>query len=159
MRGGVARALGRPHLLEVVELAHLGPEHVHDDVGGVDQHPVTLRAAFDTYTAVPSLSQLARQLLGDGSDVPIRSAGGDHHVVADGRFPPDVDRHHFLGFGVVEPGRDETEEGFRVVRGHEVGRRRAPASTLKCGWHIVLNVLSSSNPYGWARGEVRWVSD
>src|SRR4029450_8546931 len=56
---------------------------------------------------------------------------------------------HLLGLGVVEPSQDVGEEGFRIVRGHEFGRRRALASTLKCGWHIVLSVLPSSNPCGW----------
>src|SRR5581483_4847605 len=97
------------------------------------------------------LLELALDLLGDRAHVSVRAARGDHHVVADGRFPPDVDRYHFLGLGIVEPSQDVGEEGFRVVRGHEFGGRRAPASTLKCSRHIVLAVLSSSNPI-WRAG-------
>src|SRR5215475_8489868 len=79
--------------------------------------------------------------------MPVGTAGGDHHVVADGRFPLDVDRYHRFGFRLVERCRDDCEKGFRAVsRRHEFGWRRALASTLKCGWHFVLMVLSSSNP-------------
>src|SRR5215831_6530725 len=150
-RGCVARPFSRPHLLEVIELAYLGPEDVHDDVAGIEQHPVALRSAFDAHPTVSGLFKLALDLLGDGSDVPIRAARSDHHVVADGRFPPNIDHHHVLGFGIIQPESDVSEEGFRVVRGHEFGWRRARASTLKCGWHMGLIVLSSSNPSGRTR--------
>jgi hypothetical protein len=36
------RAL-EPQSLEIVELAHLGSEHVQDDIAGIDQHPVAIR--------------------------------------------------------------------------------------------------------------------
>ena len=58
VRGGVARAVGRPHLFEIVELAHFRPEHVHDDGADVDQHPVALRLAFDVNAAVPGFFNL-----------------------------------------------------------------------------------------------------
>src|SRR5438874_13218620 len=34
------RPAARPHLLELIEGAHLRPEHMDDHVAGVDQHPV-----------------------------------------------------------------------------------------------------------------------
>ena len=36
----VGGEVGRPHLLDVVELAHFGAEDVDDDVAGIDQNPV-----------------------------------------------------------------------------------------------------------------------
>ena len=85
-------------------------------------------------------------LLGHRSDVPVRPARGDHHVVAERRLLLDVDRHHVLGLGLVEPMEDMGKQGFRAVTGHKLGRRRALASTLKCAWHLVLGILLSSNP-------------
>src|SRR5215471_4988064 len=40
------RALS-PQSLETVELANLGPEHVHNHVAGIDQHPVAIGQALD----------------------------------------------------------------------------------------------------------------
>src|SRR5262249_30176257 len=90
-RGPVARPLSRPHLLEVIERAHLGSEDVHDNVAGIEQHPIALWPALDAHPAVSGLFELALDLLGDGSDVPIGATRSDHHVVADGRFPPNID--------------------------------------------------------------------
>ena len=125
---GVARPLGRPHLFQVVEFAHLGPEHVHDDVADVDQHPVALRLALDAGAAEALFLELALDLLGDGAHVPVRAARGDHHVVADRRFPPDVDRHHVLGLGVIEPGQDMGEQGIPSRAG-----TRARPEACSCG--------------------------
>ena len=46
----------RPHLFEIVEGAHLRPEHVNDDVAGVDQHPVAVRHAFDVHVGDAGLA-------------------------------------------------------------------------------------------------------
>ena len=56
---GFARTVCRPHLLEVVELAHLGTEDVDDDVAGVEQHPVARIHALDAHAAEPSEERAA----------------------------------------------------------------------------------------------------
>src|SRR5215470_6332547 len=145
--GGIARALGRPHLFEIVELPHLRPEHVHDDVAGVNQDPVALRLALNAGAPIARVLELVLELLGDRAHMPVGAAGGDHHVVADGGLPFDIDRHNVLGFCFIERRRDDRQKGLRAVfRRHEFGWRRARASTLKGGWHLVLMVLSSSIP-------------
>src|SRR5262245_66124666 len=147
MRYRIARPFARPHLLEVIELAHLGPEYVDDDVGDVDDHPVAVCLTLDAGLAVALFLELALDLLGDRAHVPVGPARGDHHVIAERRLLPDVDRHHVLGFGIVEPGQNMGEQSFRAVSGHKLGRRRALTSTLKCAWHLVLGILLSSNPW------------
>ena len=63
----------RPQSLEIVEFAHLGSEHVHDHVAGIDQHPVAIGQALDvdafdagflqalvTFSAIAPTCRLAR---------------------------------------------------------------------------------------------------
>ena len=45
----------QPHLLEVVELANLGPEDVDDDVPGIDQHPVGAAQTLDARLSHPGV--------------------------------------------------------------------------------------------------------
>src|SRR6185369_7201273 len=52
-----ASAAARPHLFKIVEGAHLRPEHMNDDVAGIDQHPVAVLLAFDSDTFQSSLVQ------------------------------------------------------------------------------------------------------
>ena len=70
----IARPFARPHLLEVVELAHLGPKDVDDDVADVHDHPVAMGLALDAGLTVPFLLELALDLLGDRAHVAVRSA-------------------------------------------------------------------------------------
>ena len=89
------------------------------------------------------------ELVGDSANMPVRPAGCDHHEVTDGRLSPQIDRHHVLGFGLVEPGRCpwRAEQPACVGR-QKLGGRRALSSTLKCGSHRVLVVLLSFTPVG-----------
>src|SRR6185312_5898309 len=58
-----------PHLLEVVEGAHFRPEHVNDDVAGVDQDPVGLAHSFDADTRGSGLLQVLDHVIRNGSHV------------------------------------------------------------------------------------------
>ena len=53
--GSGADALGRtvttPHLFKIVELAHLRPEDMQNDVARIDEHPVAMRLALNTRCA------------------------------------------------------------------------------------------------------------
>src|SRR5262245_7085749 len=71
VRRRIARALGRPHLLKIIKLAHLRAKHVHDDVGGVDQHPVALGLPLDARATIAGIFQLVLQLLGDRAHMPV----------------------------------------------------------------------------------------
>ena len=88
---------------------------MHDDVAGVEQHPVASLQALDAHATEAQVFQLASDLLGDRSDVPVGPAGGDHHEVTDGRLTCQIDRHDVLGLGVVEPTDDLLEQGSRLL--------------------------------------------
>src|SRR5690606_4200187 len=66
-RGSVKRLafqIGRhPHLLEIVEFAHLGPEHMDDHVARVDQHPVGAFQTFDARGAVAGILERLEQMV------------------------------------------------------------------------------------------------
>ena len=96
---------GAPHLLEIVEGADFRPEDVDDHIAGIDQHPVAGAQALDADVAAAGFLQVVEQPVGDRRDVAVRTAGGDDHVVGEGRFAGDVDRDEVLGLGVVETGR------------------------------------------------------
>src|SRR6266851_5560032 len=60
----------RPQSLEIVELAHLGSEHMHDHVAGIDQHPVAIGQALDMDAFHPVFLQALRHILRDRANVP-----------------------------------------------------------------------------------------
>ena len=64
------RCLGRhlPHLLQLIEDAHLRPEQMHDHVAGIDQHPVAVRLALDRNPMAVLLQHLD-QVVGKGRDL------------------------------------------------------------------------------------------
>ena len=50
------RVVGEPHLLDVVEGADFRPEDVDDDVAGIDQHPIAVRAGLRRGCRAPPAS-------------------------------------------------------------------------------------------------------
>ena len=59
---------------------------------------------------LPSRLQLLDQLVGDGADVTVRAAGGDHHAVGDGGLSVEIDGDDVLGLGIFELGEDDGED-------------------------------------------------
>ena len=111
-----------PHLFEIIEFANLGPEHVHDHVAGVDQHPVAVRHAFDPDAQGGAL-QRHHQMLGDGAHVALRAAGGHHHVIGDRGLAAQIDRGGVFRLVVVEVAEDERESlpGLGASLGNRCG--------------------------------------
>ena len=72
----LATPLRAPHLLDVVELADLGPEDVHDHAAGIDQDPVALAQAFDLDAGDAVGLEILDHAVGDGRDMDVRSSGG-----------------------------------------------------------------------------------
>ncbi len=93
----LARSRGGPHLLEIVELANLGPEDVNHDVDSVDQHPVAGLKTFDADIVEAAFFQVLAKLFGDCAHVAVRPPGGNHHEVADRRLALEIDRDDLLG--------------------------------------------------------------
>src|SRR5690606_4566741 len=81
--GNPGRALCRPHLLQHVEFAHLWTEDVDNDVHRVDQHPIACLRTLYAGTSETMFLELALDLIRDGSDMTVRAAACDHHVVTD----------------------------------------------------------------------------
>ena len=80
---------------------------MHDDVAGVDQHPVGAAGAFDLHAADALLVELFLQMHGHGADLPVRKAGGDDHAVGEGGAAGEVDGDDFFGLVVLQAGDDD----------------------------------------------------
>src|SRR5260370_12186284 len=97
------RAL-RPQSFQIVEFAHLGSEHVHDHVAGIDQHPVTVGQALDVDAFDSGFLETFGDIFRDRADVPVSPARGDDHVVGKWRFAAKVDGDRFFRLHIVEAG-------------------------------------------------------
>ncbi len=113
----------RPHLLEIVEGADFGAEHVDDDVAGVDQYPVAMGHAFDPRVRHTGLGEVFQHAIGDRADMPVRPARGHYHAVRDRRFAGEIDGDGVLGLHVVEAGEDQSKNlpGVRTHLGDWFG--------------------------------------
>src|SRR2546426_1110824 len=56
--GLAIRQCRAPHLFEIVIASDVRPEDVHDDIAGVDQHPIALALALDRDPAGEDLLQM-----------------------------------------------------------------------------------------------------
>src|SRR6266496_805607 len=72
-----------PQVLEAVVLALLVMEHVDDEVDEVQQYPTACLVALRSNRSDPLALQLAGDLVGDGVDLAVGTARGDHEVVGD----------------------------------------------------------------------------
>src|SRR5918998_5719703 len=74
LAGPVVRTVGAPHLLEVVEAANLGTEHVDQHVAGIDQHPVAGGQPFHARIAEPLILEVLDHAVGDGAHMAVGAA-------------------------------------------------------------------------------------
>ena len=81
-----------------------------NNVAEVDQDPVTGAQTFDSCAAKAGLLDVIEEPIGDRTDVSMRSAGGNHHVVGEGRTPGNVDGNEFLGLGIVEAAKNHFKD-------------------------------------------------
>jgi hypothetical protein len=95
---------GRPEFFQIVEGSDLGPEQMHHDIAGVDQHPVALRHALDPQIAETLRFKTLDQLVGNGRDMAVRAAGGDDHLIGESALAVKIDRGDVFGLGVIEAG-------------------------------------------------------
>ena len=96
---------------------------MNDHVASVDEHPIAMRHAFDLRVNA-DFAQIFDHPVGHGSDMAMRSAGGNDHVVADRRFVSKTDREGVLGLHVVEAVEDQSEDllGVKTHSGDRFGR-------------------------------------
>ncbi len=88
-----------------------------DQVASVDQHPVTMRQAFDPRTAKARVLQRPKQVIGQCADVPVRTAGGHDHAIGHAGLVGQIDGDDVLGLVVVEFGENDPDQ---VIDGNAV---------------------------------------
>src|SRR5262249_39815198 len=76
----------RPHLLEIEEHTIVGRENMYNRAAGVDQPPAALPRASDANAGPPRLFNIFDQVIGNSTDMTLRSAAGHDHVICDRGF-------------------------------------------------------------------------
>jgi len=97
----------RPQSFQIVEFANLGPEHVHDHIAGIDQHPVAVGQTLDVDRLDAGFLETFGNVFRDRADMPVNPARGDDHVVGKCRFTAKVDGDRFFRLHIVEAGEDQ----------------------------------------------------
>jgi len=100
---------GAPHFFEIVELPHLGPEDVDDDIGRIDQNPIAVLQSFDARCA-PAALERDDQTLGDRANVNVGAAGRDNHGVGERGFAVQVDGNDIFRLRIIEASQDSLHE-------------------------------------------------
>jgi hypothetical protein len=108
-QAALARPVGAPHLFEIVELPHLGPEDVDDNIGRIDQNPIAGLQSLDARGAQTALERDDEPLC-DRSDVNVGAPGCDDHGVGERGFAVQVYGDNVLGFGIIETSQDSLHE-------------------------------------------------
>ncbi len=119
-----------------------------DDIADIDQHPVAMRQAFNAHRAKPGLFEVSCQMIGDGADVAVRTAGGHDHIIAKRRFSRNVDADGVLGLGIVQARQDCLEAlPARLTSANRSRMRCAQGSALVSLGRVQDNVPLWSHPY------------
>ena len=111
--------------LEIVELADLGSEDMHDHIAGIDQHPVAIGHAFDMDVLDSVVLQAFQDIFRNRADVPVGPARGDDHEVGKRGFAAKVDGDRLFRLHILEAGEDQVQRlvGVRLrLQGRILGR-------------------------------------
>lgn len=110
----LGRPVEPPHFLEIIELTDFRPENMDDDIAGIDQHPIAALQAFDFRCNTTKILKDLEQMIGDGSDMRIGTAGGDDHGIGDRGFSMQIDGDNILGFGILEARQNRPHDGTDI---------------------------------------------
>ena len=110
-----------PHILDIVEVADFGPEHMHHHVAGIEENPIAIGHALDMDAFDTRGVQLLHQIIRDRADMPVHPAGRHDHEGSDGGFAVEVDGDALFCLHVVKAGEDQLE---RVLGGRPRGGLR-----------------------------------
>lgn len=121
----LAGPISAPHLLEVVELAHLGTEQMHDHVAGIDQNPVAMRQPFDARASESGILDPLDHTFRDRSHMHAGASGGDDHGIGEGSLAMQVEADDVFCFGIFETRQNGLGEkaGVRFSRTLRRGKR------------------------------------
>jgi hypothetical protein len=82
-----------------------------------------LRQPLDRDATPRSALDVGAQTLGERHDLPLGTAGRDHHRIGDARFSLEIDDDDVLGLAVVEAPADDVQE-LLIGFGCRLGPRR-----------------------------------
>lgn len=77
-----------------------------DDVANVQEHPVSVRHAFQLHRAARCILHRLREMISNSSDVARRTARRNDHDVGEGRFAFEVDDGDVFGLVILERADD-----------------------------------------------------
>ena len=144
-----------PVLLQLVVVALRRREHVHDHGPVVDQHPVGRRRPLAPDRLDALVAQALDDPVGDGRDLPLRTARADHEGVGERRELAEVEQHDVGGLLVLRELDDpsgEVERGAIGRHGAVAGRQAVRARVGGGGGigHVVW-VLQAGSMYSECR--------
>ena len=117
-----------PEFFEIVEASDFRPEDVDDDVAGIDQHPIGVGQAFDFQITAPVMLEPFDQLVGNGADMTVGTAGSDDHFIGDNGLAIQIYGDDVLSLGIFELAENSGEE--RVL-GLALWRKLNPGGALR----------------------------
>lgn len=87
---------------------------MHDDVAGIDQHPIGAAGSFDLNTLETRLVQFLQQVLGHRGDLTIGKASRYNHAVAERRLAFQVERDDILGLVIFQAADDHVLQPLQL---------------------------------------------
>ena len=125
----LGRAIRAPELLQIVELAHFGPEHVDDHIAGIDREPSrcaacparAARARPASFNALSTRSAIAPTCVLERPEATTITS-------AERRFALQIEGDDIFGFGVVKALQNLDRHRFHERAGIDSGR------SSKAGW-------------------------
>src|SRR5450755_641399 len=112
--------LGRrrlPQFLQTVEFTHARQHDMNEYVLQINQHPFRITPAFDANGAKAARLRLYDDVLGDGANVAVGGARGDHHRVGDVGQSADVELFDVDRLHVFERGGHDALQCGGALRG------------------------------------------
>lgn len=101
LRRDFGRVTKCPHAFQIVEAADFGTEQMHDDIFGINQHPVRRWQTFDAGMTSGLFDTLGK-LLRHRGHLARRTARCDDHMVGNIAFAFKRDGDHFLRLIIIE---------------------------------------------------------
>ena len=129
-----------PELFKIVEASDFRPEDVNDDIARIDQDPIGIGQAFDLEVLAAIMLQPFDQLVGNGADMTVGTAGSDDHFIGDDGLAIQIDGDDVLGLGIFQLAENGGEEGAlrlalrrRLPRGGALRRAVLLSGRCQCG--------------------------
>jgi hypothetical protein len=70
--------------------------------------------ALNASTAMTFILEFLDEVIRDGTDMPLRAAGGEHHMIADRCLAAQVDDDNVISLGGIERVENDLEQTIRI---------------------------------------------